>query len=475
MKKPDDRSIFTIVLLAGFCSLLIEIAGSRMIAPYLGNTVYTWAAVILLIFGASSLGYYYGGRQAERSVSGPTFSMVLLKACITTLLIPLFSFPILGFARFLPHIIATIISAIPLTFATFFLCMLVPFAIKATSSSKRIGKGSGWIFALSTVGSIAGALATGFFLVTHLFIYQVFVLAAAVLLLLSWYAEKARVFEILPFAFLVFLTAYLGQVPVGNGTIIFQEPSAYQLVSVIDTEFENQQVRMLALDALIESMEYQNGSPVYEYIGNARLGYALAKNPQNALVIGVAGGTQVEDLKQHFPEIIVDGVDIDQKAVDAGKRYFSLKDDERTNIIIDDGRRALRSLDKEYDIILIDAFKGPGVPPHLVTREFFHELKQRMSGKGVLILNIVSNTNGENSRLLNFIYNTMKEEFSNVIIMPSCTDCNPSRQPIILIATENEIGRFQENHRSLIFEPNFTDSRYFTDDWNPVESYVVWG
>jgi spermidine synthase len=454
-------SALLVPFVAGFCTLAIEMAGARLLAPYLGNSIYTWSAVIGVVFAGSSAGYSLGhrGRLADSA----------LKASICTLLaVPVFA-AVVPFLAFMPPGISHLCGALALALPSFFLGMIMTGAAAERAKTSRNQEVAGEIFAVSTVGSLAGALMAGFVLIPNIQIAYIFVLSAGLMLLSSWHAGKAEIIEIIPFGFLAAICVFSLPVPFNDTEILYQEQGPYQLVTVSRAAYEGKNTTAMILDKLVESWEYEGGSMVYDYFERGRLAYQLLeKPPERALVIGLGAGSQVKAMREDFPEISVDGIEIDPKVVEAGKKYFGLEEGERTRIFVEDGRRGLMDLNGSYDIVLIDVFKGQSMPNHMVSREFFGEVKSRMSEKGILVMNIAANTNGTNSEFFRNLHATLETQFSGVAAIPQ----NKSgerfvRQTIILIASDTNMKEFRDTNRDIIYDPDA--GAVFTDDWSPAD------
>ena len=452
--------------------MIVEIGGGRIIAPYLGTTIYTWAAVIGLVLAALSAGYYLGGVLAERYNDRKHLGNVFFLAAFCTVLIPIIAYIIVPLTTLLPLAWASIMSAMILVPASVFFGMVSPYAIKLVSARQESGKMSGQVFALSTVGSIVGTLGTGFILIPNMSINLIFVGAGVVMLCTGWLVSR-KIERLDSFMFLVFasFSSAVTFSPLMYGTTIFHSNSEYYDISVVDNvSIENVTGRVLLLDSAYSSGELPNGSSMFDYVNEGKKLYALSDNPDRALVIGVGAGTQIEDLKREFSNIVVDGVEIDPMIPEVGSKYFSLKLDNRTNIIVDDGRRYVKTTSRKYDIIVLDVFRGRGVPFHLTSIEFVKELKNVTNPDTVIIMNLISAVEGDKSRFLQLVYNTYSSEFSHVYILP-LGDKPEKSQNVIMVATDaNLSGRLAHNPNVIIFKPN--TSQIVTDDLNPVEVLV---
>lgn len=474
------NDLLVAVFVSGACAMVVELAGARLISPYLGNTIYTWTAVIGLVMAALSAGYYIGGSLGDRHRDRAHLSTILLCASILTVAIPFLGWMLLPLTTLIDLVPASIIASLILVPASLCYGMVSPYAIKLTGRGGEEGRSAGRVFALSTVGSIAGTLGTGFVLIPNVQLTHIFILAALLMLMASWLAGrkgKAMLMEGAAFAALAALISPFGFLPLFGGTVIHQEDSEYYHITVTEDNASEWKgggsvARILYLDNAASSGEFLDGTPAFEYALKSRMAYELVPDPRNALVVGVAAGTQVEDLKRRYPGVMVDGVDIDARAVDAGRKFFSLKDDARTNITIDDARRYVRRGGREYDIVALDAFRGRTVPYNLATTEFLGELKGRMSGDGVAMANIISAVEGEKSAAFVRIYNTFSSVFDNVVVLPVGT--NPGGvQNIVIIATDRDVSAFRKAHAADIYQGEVPYAEPLSDGLNPIELYVA--
>src|SRR6195256_386155 len=160
------------VTLAGMAVLITEITSIRMLAPFFGNSIFTISSVIGIILAALGLGYYLGGTLADRRPSATWFFSLIVIAGFSVLLLQVLNAVVLpGIAYKLSLIDGPLIVSFLMFFLpAMFLAMLSPFAIAllhAREGGKGVGKASGLVFFWSTLGSIAGSLATGFLLIPH--------------------------------------------------------------------------------------------------------------------------------------------------------------------------------------------------------------------------------------------------------------------------------------------------------------------
>ncbi len=188
-----------LVFTCGMVFMGLEIVGGAEIAPYFGSNIFVWGSVITLFLGALAIGYRLGGRLADRRPTMMTLATIVVAAGITTLLIPLMvpmvcnSLLGLSFAGRFSVAVQSLIASVALYLVpTMLFAMVAPFAVRlSTQDVDKVGGVAGKLYALSTLGSVAGVLLTTFVLIsaigkTHVLeaagVLTVIVAAAAVLM-----------------------------------------------------------------------------------------------------------------------------------------------------------------------------------------------------------------------------------------------------------------------------------------------------
>ena len=154
-----------------------------------------------------------------------------------------------------------------------------------------------------------------------------------------------------------------------------------------------------------------------------KLALALAAGGMLALLVGLGGAGMPKQFLNDYPKIKIDVVEIDKTIPTVAKQYFGLKDSDRLSIIIDDGRRYIKKTEERYDLIFMDAYGGTKygltIGPHLVTQEFFREVKKKLTPKGVVAYNIGGNLSGFNDKLTRAMIKTMRTVFPTLYIYPT--------------------------------------------------------
>ena len=159
-----------IVFITGAVVMALELVGSRIVAPYLGASIYVWTSLIGVILASLSLGYYWGGRLADKKPEYKTFSLLILISAFLVGIISLIKTPVLvSISRLFPDIRLAAILAATLLFApaSTILGTISPYAIRLRMKDlEHSGATVGRLYAISTVGSIIGTFLAGFFLIS---------------------------------------------------------------------------------------------------------------------------------------------------------------------------------------------------------------------------------------------------------------------------------------------------------------------
>jgi predicted membrane-bound spermidine synthase len=177
---------YVIAFTASFCTLVIEIVAGRILAPFVGVSLYTWTSIIGVVLAGISIGAYLGGKLADRFPNRRTLGWLLMLSGIAALssspltnLIASHSFPLPLMWRIL--LVATLIFFVP----SCLLGMISPVVVKlAIRNLEKVGNVVGKIYAFSTLGSILGTFATGFFLISWMGTRNI-ILAMGVILILT--------------------------------------------------------------------------------------------------------------------------------------------------------------------------------------------------------------------------------------------------------------------------------------------------
>jgi spermidine synthase len=442
---PDRLSVLLLrlqVFVSGAVVMALELVGSRILAVDFGSSIFVWGGLIGVILTSLSLGYGYGGRLADRVLSIRVLSSIIFSAGLLILFIPHIS-PLavdltlrLGLGeRYGPIMVTALLMGLP----TFLLGMVSPYAIKlAAESLTGLGRVAGNLYAISTIGSIAGTFGTVFILIPTMDVRSIIGLLGVALLASSalGLGRGPRILLILV-ALLLYspVNSLLMRAPVIYGSRVYVKETPYSHLEVVDSGG----VRTLYLNGLPHSAMYLNGSNelVFPYTRYFALGFLFRGDAREVLFVGGGGFSGPKRFLQDYPEVHVDVVEIDPDVIEAARLYFDLKDDPRLKVYNEDGRRYLQRTEKRYDLVVLDAYSKTYVPFHLMTLEFFELLRGRMTEDGVVVSNLIASLVGDTANLFWAEYKTISQVFPSIYIFPT-SDYGPGWvQNIIVIASKN--------------------------------------
>jgi predicted membrane-bound spermidine synthase len=421
-----------IVFVGGMTSIGIEISASRLLAPYFGDSTFIWANVIGTTLSFLSLGYWLGGKVADRRPDPQLLFILTAIAGLSACVIPVVSKPILklslnafdtvSIGEFYGSLLGVLVLfAVPITLLGF----VSPFAIRLlVQDVGRSGQTAGNLYALSTFGSIAGSFLPVLVLVPLLGTAKTFylfgggiVLLSIVGLLLLRAPRPASIATLATLAVLVFnWTLGAGQIkPPYRGDLVYETESVYNYIQVLNDDGEY----LLALNegqavhSIYDPNNLVTGGP-WDYFG---LGPLFADNfdasqVNSACIIGLAGGTAAREFAEAYPGIAIDGVEIDGEIARLGKKYFGLDDVPNLSIHIKDGRYFLETTKTTYDIVAVDAYHQPYIPFQLTTKEFFELVRDHLNENGVAVINV--GRTETDYRLIDVISSTMRSVFPYV-------------------------------------------------------------
>jgi len=486
-QKASAFAIYLIVFVCGAAVMVVELVGSRVLAPYAGNSLFVWTSLIGVVLGALALGYYVGGRLADHSPKLETLCVVIFASGLWVALIPVlegFAGPAMtGLGVKAGSLVASLLLFGP---PSLLLGFVSPYAVKlATESMKVVGTSAGSLYAVSTAGSIAGTLLAGFLLIPSFGVKSVLFSVSAALVAVSLYGLRNRIaFASVAFILIGTLAYAFAFAP---NMYLFDKDSEYYRIRVV----EGNASRSMYLDAQnAGGIRLNSPEHLYDYSKAARLAYALAKSPSRVLVLGLGPGVEVKDYLETFPEGKADVVEIDPMVVEACEKFFNCSFDSRTKLFVEDARVFLSRTDNKYDVIFMDAFNSKySVPFHLTTVETVRLVKSRLKPGGVYVVNVISSIEGEKSLMFRSEYKTIKSVFRTVYVVPINPNDRTGVQNIILLATdENELSwnEWRERTASIngervaMWAENrlnesivTSDVPLLTDDFSPVDNLMA--
>ncbi len=414
------------VFTTGAAIMMLEFAASRVMAPWFGTSTFVWGNIVGVILIALSLGYYVGGRVADKRPQPQSLAMIVMSAGIITSFLPIV---LITFSQTFPYFFAieglgffatiigsfftvTILFAIPI----FLLGMVSPYAIRiATVKVETAGKVAGGLYAWSTLGSIIGTFASAFWLVPYIGSRETIILSAILLIGIATclFGKPYWIFAALLLPIGIY--AFIFQTPlIASASVIYEEESLYNYLKVQDSD---DMLKLIVNEGLgVQSYYMKEGILTGEYYDYIALTPYLRNESTsaNVLVLGLAGGSITRQFDHYFPDYTLTGVEIDPAIVDIANTYFHLGEQDIT-VHVGDARQYIQQSNETYNVIVVDAFANEMyIPWHMTTKEFFHSLNEHLSDDGLVTFNIGSTST--NTNLMQAMIATLQTEFSEVAV-----------------------------------------------------------
>jgi spermidine synthase len=486
-----------ICFFAGAAVMVIEISANRLLAPNFGNSLYTWTALIGVVLVALSGGAWLGGVLADRLGRFDLLAWLLAGAAVLAMLIPALNAmlaPSLAKGGLVsgPVCISVFLFALP----ALLLGAVSPASVRFYSmvnQDTQVGHAAGIISMLGSLGSFVGTFVSGFFLLSAFGVTKIILGTGVLLLLLAllafWMARKsAKTQGITVVVALIagFLGANAEAAP--EPGVIHRANSFYHQIEVSSTGEGSSEVRYLKLDSTTEGgIRVRDGGLVLDYQRFWRLA-ELNDNLKlrRALFIGAGAFGMPNEVARTHRDAQVDVAEIDPAVIETGRKYFKLGELANVKAHAADARRFLAQSEGGYDLIFGDAYNGVRhIPAHLVTQEFFQEVKGKLTSQGVFLMNVISAVEGERSELLKHVLATVRSVFPEVVVF-SVRDAGNEPDNVIILAANQSWKPWLEDRFYLPGTPQASlvvhrlsandlpiGGSIFTDDWNPVDAVIA--
>lgn len=480
-----------VVFVCGAVVMIFELVGSRILGPYFGTSIFIWTSIMGIILGSLSLGYYLGGKIADRKPSEGFLSLVIFLAAFSIILTYSIKDMILGVLQFyiMDIRVGSVLGSIVLFLPTSLLLGFVsPYAVKLKLNNLNIsGSTVGNLYAISTTGSIVGTFLSGFYLIPKFGTNKLLIILSVVLILVSLLLSLKKYLEaklivagitiliVINFSFLT--EASIKRIDVDT---------PYNRVWIYDyvDRDTNRLTKIMGINNENHSSMYldDNDELVNEYTKYYDLAKHFKPDFKETLMLGGAGYSYPKSFLNKYEDATIDVVEIDPKITELAKKYFNLKDDKRLAIYHEDARVYLNKTDKKYDVIFGDAFSSRhSLPYHLTTVETVKRKHDILNDDGVVILNIISSIDGDQGRFLRAEYKTYKSVFPQVYLFPvQFPKDKTAVQNVILVALKSQ-SKYQITSKDSSINEYLShlwilgveeDMPILTDDYAPVDSYI---
>jgi len=427
-----------VVFIASFCTLVIELVAGRIMAPYVGVSLYTWTSIIGVVLAGISIGAYLGGRIADRYPRSSTLGWLLFLSGLGAFSIsPLTN--LIGGAQFQASLMTRILLITTIIFfvPSCLLGMISPVVVKLTLNNlEKTGNVVGKIYAFSTLGSILGTFATGFYLISwmgtrYILLTMGIILIVSALIFGGFFRSKKTLALFFLFLFLSGLLPLVGlhvyattnpeefSLPL-SPIDSFKRMVSYAFKSSLEEEtyfFKESDYYTIKLK---KSIKGNNGNPLeslvldhlvhsytdlkdplyieYEYIRMYEemvRWQAKKRKTLKALFLGGGGYTFPRFIEAKYPKAEIDVVEIDPEITRVVKKYLGVSENSKIRTFNEDGRWFVMNCKEKgtYDFIFGDAFNDLSIPYHLTTKEFAMQIKSLLKPDGLLLANVIDSFN----------------------------------------------------------------------------------
>ncbi len=504
-----------VAAIASFCTMTIELAASRVLAPFVGVSLFSWTGIIGVVLAAIVIGNLAGGWLADRWPRPAVLGACLFLGGLMALAVLLLTEPAVAWVT--ENRLGLIERIVSLAAALFFLPVLLlstvsPQVIRlAVTDLTTAGRVAGRVYAWSTAGAIVGTFAAGWWLIAALGVNRLIALAAVVLMALATAVGFRRSLPaLIPAAGLTLGVAAAALIPSTIPTLnqvlgtsfadVFASrctrETDYFCIRVYDDNRAGTPVRVLVLDHLVHSY-VKLGDP--SYLGyeheqvQAEMTHLVADTAPNprVLVVGGGGYTYPRWVEAFVPQATVEVVEIDPGVTETVYEDLGLPRDTRIRTYNMDGRQFVHELAPkgQYHLIVQDAVNDLSVPYHIMTKEYNDDVKRLLTDDGIYLLTVIDLY--RDGQLLRSAIRTMMQTFPEVHLLaagPSWDYATSSvfvvygsTRPLDLDAVRAAVSRHGGDQMRTMAQPRDDLLAYvaagpqivLTDQYAPVDNLIA--
>lgn len=470
-EEASFAGLTAIIFVTGGTILAMELLASRIMTPYFGVSLYIWSGILSITLVALAIGYWFGGWLGRRALGQGRGSETLV---YLYLMMPAVAALSLGAAAMVYPWLFVDLARFDLVLGSFVACVVLLFVpLVATSAMnpllvairnvERVEKGhigdagSGTVFFVSTVGSVVGVPVAAFALIPYFTNFRSVLGIGAVLAVITLIAaaSKGRPVAkrgtlaalgigglVLCTALLVFADGFLGKSGgQAAGSVAWrlesEYPSAFGNIKVLQIDWPGSRgyERMYFQDGLIQNRTDPQGRSLSLFT-YALEGLALTYAPEarSAMMLGLGAG--IVPMRLHDRGVGVEIVEINPASWRAAEEHFGFEPARFRNHVAD-ARVVVRECRDRHDVILVDLFQGDGTPEHLLTREFFRDLRLCVKEGGVVAFNTFGAE--DNSDGFRHVLASLKAEFETVLVFARPAPPSESAQRFLL-ASDRDVS-----------------------------------
>jgi spermidine synthase len=422
------RRVALVAAVVGAASLGAEIAAARLLAPWFGASTIVWANTIATVLVALSAGYWVGGRLADRDPTFGGLCRLVLVAAALMAAVPFVAGPFLRVSvdaldRVQAGAFAGSLLAVLVLIAAPVLVLgcVAPYAVRlSVGAVDEAGRVAGRLYAISTMGSLAGVFLSALVLIPLAGTRRTFLVFALALALAAALGLRRRLAAVAPAVVAALIALPAGTVKATpEGRVLWEEETAYQYARVVEAPDGERRLELNEGQA-VHSV-YKPGEYLTHNYWDEPLVLPLAaldRPPRSMAILGSAAGTVARAYGHYFPATRLDAVEIDPELTEVGRRLFGFRAPHlRTHAA--DARPWLRATHQRFDVIYVDAYRQPYIPFYLATREFFALARAHLNPGGAVLVNVGHPE--RSTRLEQVLSATMRAVFSHVARDPAQT------------------------------------------------------
>lgn len=416
----NHLKLYIIILLEGFVTISLEILTIRQLIPVAGNSVIVTSLIIGIFLLFLAYGYKKGGDYTNNYtavlIRNFSFAAIMLGVGLSYLFIGIFFSYLEKYLNsyiLIPLIIYLLIITAPIVYC---LGQTVPITFNLFKHTEHVGRLSGQILHLSTIGSFAGAILTTLILLNFIGVaWTIFInywlLVTLVVLLMEDYLNLRRLLGLCVAGIFIYL------VNIQTEKTLFVLTNSYANYHIKNLTSPLTKMPAKILQSNDSDSSYLNaekrGFPYIEAIKKILFNDLKLHNKQ-ILVLGAGGFTLSAAGAQanYFTY-----VDIDPAIATVVKRHFIPIINGK--FIIDDARHYLTSTPQHFDVVISDTYSNRmTIPAHLLTYEYLKSIWQVLNDDGIAIFNIIARPM-LNDAYSKHIDNTIRAVFANCMVMPA--------------------------------------------------------
>ena len=422
---PDNKAdtikinqwVYLFAAIEGATVMAVELLSARMLAPWFGSSIYVWGAVIGITLFSLALGYFAGGRIADRHTSLSTLLWVLLAAATLVVMMHMIPPEFIPELSTLPPIAAVILISLVLILPSLSLLGMVPTMIIRYLSSQvaDAGKITGRVYTISSVSGMMVLPLMGFLLIPTFGITWpsiiIGILAGTVpfVMLIS----SRKYFTI--FFIIAILVSVRSVNPVRSsedvqvqylsegllGQVMVADINTREWGTGLPPEYD----RVMYVNRMGQTyIDLATGESVWEYVPYTIRILAALPAGSEALILGLGGGIVANALADEL-NFKVDAVELDERIVKIARHYFNLHPSIR--VIVDDARHYLETTGKKYDVMVFDVYNGDVIPSHVMSLECFERVKEMLNDRGMIVVNFNGFLQGDTGLPGRSVYRTL--------------------------------------------------------------------